>query len=904
MSNQVTKTQAIKSFLLHATHRDLANLYSPEMECQVNVAQDGGIRVEGDYQGHQWHGWTDVNGLETWKSFRVPFNAGTDPSYTDSLMKFDIAKHADGIGMTGWDWKNKKSKWVAFDFDAITGHSDKHTSKLDSTQLAAVQEAAAQIPWVTVRKSTSGKGLHLYVFLEPVSTNNHHEHAALARAILGKMAATVNFDFSSKVDICGGNMWCWHRKMIGTDGLTLIKPGIQLTIDQIPLNWKDHIKVVTRRKKRATPDFVEKGESEKMFEELCGQRSTVALDDEHKKLIKWLEDNGCQSWWDNDHGMLVCHTYDLKQAHEELTMRGVFFTEAQGTEKGIDHNAFCFPLRRGAWSVRRFTPGVKEHTTWEQDGSGWTMTYLNREPDLSAASRAFEGIESAKGGFVFRHAEQAAAAAALLGVHHQLSPEFLTRPAVLKEHNDGRLIFQMEYSSYDKPENMLGWLNEKGKWQRIFNVQVSAPVEDTSIANLDDTVRHTVTSEREDAGWVVRSDDRWSLEPLTHVREALAFLGVNPKEIKQVIGQSVIKPWEIVNLPFQPEYPGDRKWNREAAQFRFPLKLSSDVLKYPTWTKILNHLGKSLDDVVKVHPWASAHGLISGADYLKCWIASLFQEPAQPLPYLFFWGGQDCGKSIFHEALNLLLTKGCVRVDTALTSSSNFNGELENAVICVIEETDLKRNKTAYNRIKDWVTSPMLSIHRKGQTPYTTRNTTHYIQCSNEYTAGPIFPGDTRITMVHVGTLNPTEMIPKKQIIPLLEAEASDFLTSVLSLELPPSNDRLNIPIIETEDKITLAKSNQTLLESFLEDRCYPVIGERIRFGDLYDRFVEYADPSDLKNWSKIRVGRELPPQYPKGRCEKDNYHYVGNISFTPYDAKIHTNPRYIVKGAHLVHES
>ena len=187
------KTEAIASFLNHMTQPDLASLYHLGMECQVNVAQDGGERIEGDFKGKKWHAWTD--GLSTWKPFRIPFKANTNPEYTDSPLKFDLVQHAEAIGMTGWNWQKRVSQWVAFDFDAIVGHSENHTAKLTDEQMTAVIEAAQSIPWVTVRKSTSGSGIHLYVFIDDVPTNNHNEHAALGRAILAQMAALTGFDF-------------------------------------------------------------------------------------------------------------------------------------------------------------------------------------------------------------------------------------------------------------------------------------------------------------------------------------------------------------------------------------------------------------------------------------------------------------------------------------------------------------------------------------------------------------------------------------------------------------------------------------------------------------------------------------------------------------------------------------
>ena len=51
-------------------------------------------------------------------------------------------------------------------------------------------------------------------------------------------------------------------------------------------------------------------------------------------------------------------------------------------------------MRKGAWAVRRFSLGVREDDTWDQDGSGWTRCYLNKEPTLEIACRAFGGLES------------------------------------------------------------------------------------------------------------------------------------------------------------------------------------------------------------------------------------------------------------------------------------------------------------------------------------------------------------------------------------------------------------------------------------------------------------------------------------------------------------------------------
>ncbi len=885
-----TKTEAIKKFLTALTHPDLADMYNHDMEVQVNVAQDNAERVEGDFKGRKWQGWSD--GITTWKPIRIPFKASTEPEYTDSNMSYDLAAHAEAIGMTGWDWKAKVSRWVAFDFDAMVGHSEKHTKKLSNEEMDRVLEAAKLIDWVTIRKSTAGKGLHLYVFLDAVSTATHTEHAALARAILGQLSALTNYNFTSKVDTCGGNMWVWARKMKGTDGLTLVKQGS--TLYDVPPNWRDHVKVVNGSRRKNLPQDIESVGRGDLFEELIGQRPLVPLDEDHKKLIAYLRDNNCLWWWDQDNHMLVCHTFNLKQAHESLGMKGKFETSSIGKDLNTQ-NCYAFPNRRGAWTVRRFGQGVQEHDSWTQDAAGWTRAYLNREPDLQTACKTFGGLEDPKGGFIFREGEIADKATQLLGVNLKLEKHYAARETKINMHKDGRLVASVERKDTDSMAEMPGWLAQKDKWVKIFHTQsVSAP--EIEVDNYDDVVRHIVAG-NEDAGWVIYSDGEWRGEPLAHIKAVLAADSLKGNEVTQVIGNAVMRAWRLVNKPFQSEYPGDREWNRNAAQFRFMPSKDLEKLQYPTWTKILAHCGKGLDAAVAKNIWCKSNGILNGADYLKCWVCSLFKEPLQPLPYLFFYcKEQNTGKSMFHEALSLLLTKGYQKAEKALTT--DFNGELEGAIICTVEEIDLNHNKDAYNKIKDWVTGREILIHPKGDQAYHAVNTTHWIQTSNNPNACPVFSEDTRITMIHVSKLE--HVIPKKAIIPLLEKEAPDFLAEILNIELPVSNDRLNIPVIETDDKVSAMQANKNQLELFFQEKCQVQEGSWIKFSELYDMFVRFCDPHEIDKWGKIKFGKNLPADFVKGRNRQDGQFYIGNLALLGHQPQ---NPgtKCILDGDYLI---
>ena len=185
---------------------DLIERWAIGMETQVNVAPGDGEPVAGKRST-----WSD--GINEWFNIRVPKNAATDPTFTDYQIGFPLALHAEGVGMTGWDWKARLSRHFGYDFDALTGHAQ--GVGIEEKDLEKVKQAACALPYVEVRRSTGGGGIHLYVYLDDagVPTANHTEHAALARCILGMMSAEVGFDFASAIDACGHVMWIWHRKM-------------------------------------------------------------------------------------------------------------------------------------------------------------------------------------------------------------------------------------------------------------------------------------------------------------------------------------------------------------------------------------------------------------------------------------------------------------------------------------------------------------------------------------------------------------------------------------------------------------------------------------------------------------------------------------------------------------------
>jgi len=729
-----TRAQAIKALLDAKTQPDLAALYHPGMECQVNVARDEGIRKDG-YKDKRTQSYTD--GVQTWYAFRIPKHSWSEPEDNSGLeMTWAIFEHAEGIGMTGWCFTELRSRWVAFDFDAIVGHSERHAKKMSDQELEEVKAKACAIPWVTVRRSASGSGLHLYVhFADPVPTKDHVEHAALARAVLSEMSALAGFDFQSKVDTCGGNMWVWHRKMPrGASGTQVDGIGLQLVrrapqdYPGEPKEWRRHAKVVKGERRKALPAFAEGREA--TFEETVGQQPRVPLDVEHKDHLEWARLNGAWGWWESDHHMWVTHTWHLRRLFEAFKaagkpMRGNFQTISPGTQTD-EQNCFLFPMRNGAWSVRRYSPGTAEHPSWDQDGKGWTRCYFNRDPDLRSAARGKGGVETDKGSFQFPTLEDAEGTVRLLGGDLQVPAAVRPRPGRLMPHKDGRrVVVAVDQHPNDDASAMKGWWSEKGKEWRIV-VNANARLEqDNEVGSFDDQIRHCTNETRVDAGWFVKVDDHWNAEPKSHVTLALMASGRKKLEADLLMGASVQKPWVIVNRPFEDEYPGDRTWNRSRVRLRFPR--TDEVGEFPTWRRVLSHIFRELDSALLTNGWAQANDVKTGGEWGELWIASMIQNPYAPTPYIFAWSDeQDTGKSTFHEMMTLIMTDdGVVEANKAVEGKDVFNGQMEGAVLCYIEELDLQKNKTAYERIKNWVTSPRISIRKLYVDAYQMPNTTH-----------------------------------------------------------------------------------------------------------------------------------------------------------------------------------
>ena len=307
-----------------------------------------------------------------------------------------------------------------------------------------------------------------------------------------------------------------------------------------------------------------------------------------------------------------------------------------------------------------------------------------------------------------------------LGIIIELPEKFYSKKANILE-KDKRLLFIFDGKGFER-ETIPGWWYDEKKrtFHHIFNLGNVRAVGAASENSFDEIVRLVLSEGHEQQHmWFyhVPSFQEWVRYPRENLGLALKDLGHKHTEIPQILGSCANDPWKLITIPFEDEYPGNKTWNLYSPELAYEIKKSSENLYYPTWTKILEHLGKNLTVDVSLNSWCKYNGILTGTDYIKVWVARLFQKPLERLPYLFFYSpGQGTGKSTFHRALKSLMhpeKNGCVNASEAIRT--NFNSELIGKILCVLEETNFAEDKSAYDKVKPLITEPTININEIGR---------------------------------------------------------------------------------------------------------------------------------------------------------------------------------------------
>lgn len=731
---------------------------------------------------------------------RVPKYDRPEPYFHGSEVYQDFAKQVRRIGTSGWNWVDRHSEYVKFDFD-LKGEHKGHTVEADT--LAQIREAAEKLPYMTVYSSTSGEGLHLKVAVDQIRTDSPAEHRDLAEYVLDKMCKDAQFDFREHIDVYGSIFWVWGR---GCKGPRLLKPAAESL--EVPYDWRQFLP--------APPACTN---------EIDSQFSNMEFDAEHEAILQALLASGYTTFVSGNR--LTTHTCALRDVHQQLGLRGTFATNSPGTDRRSP-NCFVHLKTNGAMEVYRYGQGTREHDSWTQDGRSWTHCSFNATASVAGVCEAM-GAMQVPGGWYFPVGKHASAALQQLG--HELPKT--NRPVTVEV--KGNTL----HCSVDRVgnEQVKGWAPKGRKLYRIFKHQIEE-------RSYDDFVRKVITPSGESAGWAVDSDRGWNWVSQSEAQHVLTErLGRSVS-----LARCITRPWERVNEPFADEFLPGRRWNVDGARLRYTPTAGGAT---PHWDRIFQHLGRGLDSAVSNCDFCAEHGIRSGAKYLQLWVACLFQQPKQRLPVLFFYSQeQDTGKSSLHRALALLMSKGCVDGSNALTQG--FNGELNGAIVCYIDEKNLAANPKAYESFKRWSDAPDIPIRQMHTNQFTSPNYTHWIQTANNRDFCPIEKGDRRFVVVEVSPLE--DPIAWSILREKLIAEAPDFLGNVLAMPLPPADGRLFLPVLETEAKIGAIGSGSRpgVNADALQEALQPWCGMEIKTSQLFDQL-----PAGMVS-NAISLGRQL----------------------------------------------
>ena len=785
-------TEAIRLFLDRrktAFSADLIARYHPGMECQVIVRPGEPIDKGANLFSE--------DGI-TWYPIRVPKKADTEPVWKDYPLQFPLSEYATDIGMSGWNWQQRVSRGVGFDLDTILGD---HPGGLTPAQLEEIRAALAALPYVELRRSTQGQGIHVYVFLADIPTENHTVHAVLAKAALAKISADTGRDFAADVDCFGAILYCWsNRASEEKRSYELLKPSTQVLTEADLPGWRNAVLPPRTRRHQANSDAGDEDALD-VWDELSSSFPVVQKDAEHSRVLEEYQARGWPLLWLPEHNCYRAHTAGLAEVFEALKLRGIFKTVSPGTDK-TRCNCYLYLRPNGAFFVIRYGKNGKitEAPCWSRTVNGKPCIVFNDLPDVRTACLTAGGVDG-DGIFTFAHVAQAKEAALALGF--QL-PDLEDRQLNFAVER-GRLIVTAERQ---KKETPAGWAATARKLSVSFVLPETGSVE----YEYDHIVRHLRNNDDgidKDGGFLVKGENgRWCPVSDGRAISVLMGTGMSKTEAQATIGTIGRQAWYEVNEPLGDEYQPNRQWNMRGAKLRFsPVEPGPT----PTWDRVFDHCGLGLDEAVAADPWCREHGIETGGDYLRWYTAAVIRFPKRKLPYLFFVSegefGQETGKSTYARANNLLFARGSVNAKQAL--AEKFNLQLAGAVYCWLEEAALSQE--AYLRIKEWVDAPRMTIRAMRRDGYSLPNYCHFNQSGNKQSNCPIELGDTRVVVAEVPPLDPKDWLDwDTQLVPALEREAPEFLGRLYALPLPETGfKRLYLPVLTTRAKQTMLEAKR-----------------------------------------------------------------------------------------------
>lgn len=144
------------------------------------------------------------------------------------------------------------------------------------------------------------------------------------------------------------------------------------------------------------------------------------------------------------------------------------------------------------------------------------------------------------------------------------------------------------------------------------------------------------------------------------------------------------------------------------------------------------------------------NGNASTYNFVRKWLAFVFQRPDEVHTALVLCGSQGVGKNSFVEPLGVLLGNHYVLLSNITELISNFNYHLKYAVLIHANEALWGGNRKEIGTLKAMVTEKTCLIEGKGKDRIMVKNFKHIILSSNEDWAVHLDPDDRRFFVIRV----------------------------------------------------------------------------------------------------------------------------------------------------------
>lgn len=134
--------------------------------------------------------------------------------------------------------------------------------------------------------------------------------------------------------------------------------------------------------------------------------------------------------------------------------------------------------------------------------------------------------------------------------------------------------------------------------------------------------------------------------------------------------------------------------------------------------------------------------------WFMTWIAHIFQHPgSKPSVAVVIRGRKGTGKSIVFDFLQQLMRSYFYKIADGRRALGNFNAQYETTLLLLLEETFWAGDQAKEAILKDLITSPTISIERKGLDSYMANNYMRLGMISNERWVVPASEDERRFAM-------------------------------------------------------------------------------------------------------------------------------------------------------------